>query len=168
MVLNFASLVIALAALTISTRLSHRQVTTAERATLVPVVLDQFKISREASFLETQRFIREELTDAHAPSLGLSGLPEPLRSDIFSLTWFYDDLGKLVAHGIVSEDLILGAFGDALVRTWSPLRPYVYREREIRSSTFQAYFEDLAERARRLGPQVVHARMGLLTWESGS
>ncbi len=130
----------------------------------VPVVLDLFRQARRADFIEAQRFAREDLAQAHPVEAGISGLPESLRQELFLVTWFYDDLGKLVAHGVVSEDLVLGAFGDGVTRTWKALMPYVEAERGLRSSTFQAYFEDLAVRAESNPPRSVHARLGLRQW----
>jgi hypothetical protein len=36
------------------------------------------------------------------------------------LTWSYDDLSKLLAHDIVSEDLVIGAFGAGVFARGTP------------------------------------------------
>lgn len=48
---------------------------------------------------------------------------------------FYDDVGKLVAHGVVDERLIIGSYGPNIVNMWEVLAPYFYRERELTTKT---------------------------------
>ncbi|MFI7413634.1 hypothetical protein ACIBU0_33760 [Streptomyces sp. NPDC049627] len=74
---------------------------------------------------------------------------------------FYDDIGKLVAHGIVDERLILGAYGDAIPGTWDTLAPYICAEREKHRNLSMVYFEDLAHRAGRTTMQHLHVAAGL-------
>jgi hypothetical protein len=40
---------------------------------------------------------------------------------------FYEDVGKLVAHGVVDERLIVGSYGPNIVNMWEVLAPYFYR-----------------------------------------
>lgn len=161
LLLNVVSIVLALAALTVSGRLAYRQVLVAERANNVPVVLELFARAREKDFVDTQVYARERLRLDQDPDAGFTGLPNELRHRLLHLTWFYDDLGKLVAHGIVSEDVVLGAFGAGVSRTWQALAPFVYGERTLRTTEFQAYFEDLAARAAIRSPADVHEALGM-------
>ncbi|MGP4050013.1 DUF4760 domain-containing protein [Streptomyces sp. 2A115] len=73
---------------------------------------------------------------------------------------FYDDVGKLVAFGVVDERLVIGSHGLNIVSMWDALAPYIYRERVL-STPAMLYFEDLAARAKTRPMATVHAQLGL-------
>lgn len=73
----------------------------------------------------------------------------------------YNNLGKLVAHGLVDESLIIGAYGGSLLRAWNLLAPYVYLERQEDQRNPMRYFEDLAWRVSSNRPDDVYRRLGL-------
>lgn len=159
-ILKVTALMTSLVALAVSGRLALRQVQVAERSNNAAVVLKLFEVARGEEFVETQKYAREKLADKHEAALGITGLPEDLRHRMTLLTWFYDDLGKLVAQGAVAEDVVLGVFGAGVLRTWDALAPYVYAERQLRATNFQMYFEDLAARSAARTPQDVGRTLG--------
>lgn len=163
LVINLVSLSISLVALAISAHLAHRQVSAAHGANLIPIVFNAFREWRQPDFVRTQRYILAGLTTDHDPSLGLSGLPEPLQTEVDKVAVFYDDLDKLVAYRALDWKIVVGTFGVTTTRVWSALKPYIYREREIRGTQHMACFEDLACRARDNPPAELHRRIGLRT-----
>jgi hypothetical protein len=70
---------------------------------------------------------------------------------------FYDDIGKLVAPGVIDQRLVIGAYGTTIVRLWDALAPYIYAERQAHGLYFWIYFQDLAARTAAMDPAVVYA-----------
>jgi hypothetical protein len=49
---------------------------------------------------------------------GISGLPKQVRDHAVLIGLFYDDLGELVAHRMIDQDLVTGGYGTMIVRLW--------------------------------------------------
>lgn len=158
-VLNLAAVAISVAALMMSVLLTRRQIRVATGANHVPVVVTAFQQTRSTAWFEAQEYILHSLAKEHAPDRGHRGLPLPARAHANVIGLFYDDLGKLVAHGVVDEKLIIGAYGTTIVRLWDVLAPYVYAERQAHGLYFWIYFEDLAARTADMSPSVLYASM---------
>ncbi|MEU9348998.1 hypothetical protein AB0D74_48155 [Streptomyces sp. NPDC048278] len=161
--LNVLALVVSAGALATSLAVARRQLRLAHHSNLLPIVLDLFKETRTLEFSRSIEYIRDHLTAAHSAHGGYRMLPEEVKMHIRRVGLFYDDVGKLVAHGIVDEQLILGAYGNAIARVWTTLAPYVYAERERHRNLSMVYFEDLAYRASQTTMTAVHAAAGLRT-----
>ncbi|WP_405723149.1 hypothetical protein OG607_14085 [Streptomyces sp. NBC_01537] len=159
--INLSSLFLSILAVALSGYLAYRQALAAHGANLIPIIFTAFREWRQDDFARTQSYILHELSTAHDPAGGYAGIPEPLRRDIDHVTIFYDDLGKLVAYKAVDPKVVISTFGLTIVRVWDVLRPYIYREREIRGTQFMALFEDLACRAKDEPPSLLHRRLGL-------
>ncbi|WP_405576520.1 hypothetical protein [Streptomyces sp. NBC_01092] len=161
--LNALALVVSAAALATSFVAARRQLRLTHHSNLLPIVLDLFKETRTLEFSRSMEYIRDRLAADHPAGNGYRNLPEEVKVHIRRVGLFYDDVGKLVAHDIVGEQLILGAYGNAISRTWDTLAPYVYAEREKYRNLSMVYFEDLAYRAGRTTMQDVHAAARLRT-----
>ncbi|WP_419249596.1 DUF4760 domain-containing protein [Streptomyces longwoodensis] len=159
--INVISLSISVIALTISAYLAHRQASAAHGANLIPVVSHLFREWRQPDFIRTQKYILTDLGVDHDSDRGLSGIPDPLQSQIDKVAVFYDDLGKLVAYRALDWKLVIGTFGVTTVRVWNVLKPFIYRERELRGTQHMACFEDLACRAKENPPAELHKKIGL-------
>lgn len=159
--LNLASLILALTALGVSVFLTRRQIRLATGGNHLPVVLNAFRETRSKEFFEAHEFVLSSLRAEHHPELGFRQLPEPAKTYVRTVGLFYDDLGKLVAHDVISERLVIGSYGTAITRAWVALGPYVYRERERNRSNFWVYLEDLAARIDALPSRLIHAELGL-------
>jgi hypothetical protein len=160
-VLNFAALAISLVALVVSILLTVRQIRLASGGNHLPVVLDAFRHTRSAAWLDAENYVLTELTDEHAAGCGYRDLPAPARTHAGTIGLFYDDLGKLVAHGMIHQSLVIGSYGTNIVRLWDALAPYVYAERRARGLHFWIYFEDLAARTAATPPDRVYADLHL-------
>ncbi|MEV0675296.1 hypothetical protein AB0I60_02105 [Actinosynnema sp. NPDC050436] len=160
-VLSLATLTISLTALVVSMRLTVRQLRLTSGGNHRPVVLDAFRETRSPAWFEAQEYVLTELARDHEPSGGHRGLPEPARARASTIGLFLDDLGKLVAHGMVDQDLVIGAYGTNIMRLWDALAPYVYAERAAHGLHFWIYFEDLAARTAATPPEVVYAALRL-------
>jgi hypothetical protein len=160
-VLSLATLAISLMALVISILLTRRQLRLASGGNHLPVVLDAFRETRNAAWFEAQEYVLTELAKEHEPDYGHRGLPEQARTHANTIGLFYDDLGKLVAHGMIGQDLVIGSYGTNIVRLWDALAPYVYIERRQQGLHFWIYFEDLAVRTDARHPKAVYADLRL-------
>ncbi len=160
-VLNLAALAISVTALVIPMLLTLRQLRLVSGGNHLPVVLDAFKETRSAAWFEAQEYVLTELSTEHAPDHGHRGLPEQARAHANTIGLFYDDLGKLVAHGMIDQSLVIGAYGTNIVRLWDALAPYVYTERREHRLHFWIYFEDLAARTATTHPEVVYTELHL-------
>ncbi|MGW4351142.1 DUF4760 domain-containing protein [Nocardia sp. NPDC004582] len=82
---------------------------------------------------------------------GLDALPAERAQQVRDLLWFYDNLGLLVYHDIVSFEPLRGYLGGTVLLMWSKLEPLVAAERARRASApdpdrWQWYCEDLVTR----------------------
>ncbi|GAA0262535.1 hypothetical protein GCM10010492_74530 [Saccharothrix mutabilis subsp. mutabilis] len=159
--LNLATLALSLTALAISILLTLRQLRLASGKIHLPVVLEAFKETRAAAWFEAQEYVLNELAEGHKPQDGYRGLPEHTRTHMNTIGVFYDDLGKLVAHGMIDQSLIIGAYGTNIVRLWDAVAPFVYAERRQHGLHFWIYFEDLAARTAAMHPEAVYADLRL-------
>ncbi|ROO86707.1 hypothetical protein EDD29_4285 [Actinocorallia herbida] len=158
-VLNLAALSISLTALVISIRLGLRQIRVASGGLHLPVVLETFDYSRSTAWFEAQEYVLTTLAHEHHAETGWRGLPEEARTHVNIIGLFYDDLGKLVAHGVIDQSLVIGSYGMNIVRLWDSLAPFVYTERREHVPQFWMYFEDLAARTAALPPETVYAEL---------
>ncbi|MFD9566037.1 hypothetical protein [Streptomyces sp. NPDC059994] len=125
------------------------------------MIFEGFRETRSPEFLDAIEYVLYHLRDEHPTAIPFLDLPDVAKAHVRRVGLFYDDLGKLVAFGVVDKDTILGAYGRTIHRAWKVLAPYVYQEREARQRLAMIYFEDIAERALRTTPEDVHRRLGL-------
>jgi hypothetical protein len=123
--------------------LSVRQIGLMRRQSLSPVVLDAFREARTEEWFEAFDWIRTDLAQAHSPELGVSGLPEVARRRVRKVGFFYDNLGVLVAAGVVPEDLVLGFFGPGMKASWDSVKPYFDVEGRVRGLRYLVFYEHL-------------------------
>ena len=161
LVLNLLALAVSGGAFATSIVTARRQLKLANDSNVLPIIIDVFKETRTPEFSQSMEYIRDQLSVIHQPNDGYRNLPEEVKGHIRRVGLFYDDVGKLVAHEVVDERLILGAYGRAIVRTWEKLAPFVYAERERHRNLTMTYFEDLACRAKSVPMQDVHRAVGL-------
>jgi hypothetical protein len=157
------SIAISVASLIVSGMLALRQTRTTTNGYALPVVLQVFSRFRTQEFFDAQQFIFEDLPgEAVQP---YTDLPLEARAQIRMVGGLYDDLGKLVAHGIVQEELVIGSNGIQARRIWEAVEPFVRAERDKRASNLWIYLEDLAYRSTRKPPAAIHAKLKLHQYE---
>jgi hypothetical protein len=145
---SIASAFIAFGALVVSTLVSVQQVRQMRQQNLLPVVNEAFKEARTQKWFEDRDWILHHLAGGRRTYGGVSGLPRYAQGKARSVGFFYDHLGVVVHYKIVSEDLIIGSFGEGLNEAWKVLEPYICRERQIRGTDYMGFFEDLVCRFR--------------------
>lgn len=158
--LNLVAVLVAAIALATSVAVSRRQLRLAQNSNVLPIVLQLFKETREPEFSRAIEYISTRLAIEHAPDHGYRSLPPDVKRDIRRVSLFYDDVGKLVAFGVVEERLVIGSYGLNIVNMWDVLAPYIYKERML-TTRAMLYFEDLAARAKARPMASVHAQLRL-------
>lgn len=162
---NITALVASASALVVSVVTSERQRRVATQANAFPLVVEVFREYRSDRFLEARRSLLDDLP-GHDPARGFHGLPTELRHHVQTLSYFFDNLGVMVASGLVQPRLVAAFAGEAVERTWEQVLPFVEGERALRNfPSFQANFANLVEVLKHhpAGP----ARASLPLWRLG-
>ncbi|MEU4562734.1 hypothetical protein AB0F72_30520 [Actinoplanes sp. NPDC023936] len=157
--ISLISIAISVVSLIVSGTLALRQTRTTMDGYALPVVLQVFSRFRTQEFFDAQQFIFDKLP--RQPVQPYTDLPLEVRSQLRMVGGLYDDLGKLVAHGIVKEELIIGSNGSQARRIWEAIEPFVRAERDKRNSNLWIYLEDLAYRTTRKPPATIHEKLKL-------
>ncbi|WP_138733096.1 DUF4760 domain-containing protein [Modestobacter excelsi] len=157
-----ATLAVSVLALLVAMRSNQRSVKVARASQALSVVKDIFGQRGRPDFVEALNAVRAIPYPLNT-NVGIEGLPDGLRNKAKLVMAFYEDLGKLVAHGIVDEDLIIGALGHSVVWAWTPLERFILAQREKNQTEYFIYFQHLAARAMARTPKQVHKKLGLVT-----
>lgn len=165
--MEIAAVVVSLAALAVSSFASLRQLRLAEHANTMPVLVDLFREHRSVQLARARQVVYEQLPACDL-SAGLEGLPESERHLVRELAWFYDNLGALVAHGVVDIEPVSGYLGGSVISVWERMAPLVQAERAKRAANnlpdpnrWQEYFENLYHLVREIPPEQARARTRL-------
>lgn len=128
----------------------------------LPVLVELFREHRSDRLAEARSYVRQELPAIDVTG-GLSALPPDKQKLVRDLSWFYDNLGALVAHDIVDIDPVAGYLGGSVLETWDTLQPLIEGERLRRvndsdASRWQEYFENMAALLRDCSPETARRR----------
>lgn len=155
------TIILSIVSLAVSGMLALRQLRTATDGYALPVVLNVFSQFRSQEFFEAQQYVFYQLNRDFEEPIAYTQLPLESRSKVRAVAGLYDDLGKLVAHRIIREELIIGSNGVAVRRIWEAVEPFVLKERQKRKSNLWIYLEDLAYRVVQTPPATIHERLKL-------
>lgn len=158
----WAIAVAALIVAVVAAFISVRQLREATRANAFPAVVDLFREYRSREMVAARRLLALELPspeDAQA----IRNLPDDVAQAALKVSHYLDNLGVLIAHGLLKPELAAGFLGDSTVRLWRQLEPFVIQERALRSpNAYLQYFEHLATTLHDVQPTRVRA--GLRSW----
>jgi hypothetical protein len=159
---TIVSLFLSGVALVVSMYTSARSVRATRASQSLAVIKDIFGQRHQPEFVDALAAVRTpDFRSGVDAAEGVTGLPQDKRLQANRLCIFYDDLGKLVAHGIIDEDLVIGSYGYGIMWAWKALEPFIRAQRVLNGTNYNIYFEDLALRAERNPPPVVHDKLGL-------
>jgi hypothetical protein len=164
-VITVITIAISIISLAVSGTLALRQMRTATDGYALPVVLNVFSQFRTQEFFDAQQYVFHQLNREFEEPTAYTELPLEARSQVRAVAGLYDDLGKLVAHGIVREELVIGSNGTQARRIWEAVEPFVLEERRKRKSNLWIYLEDLAYRSTRTPPASIYAKLKLHRYE---
>jgi predicted nucleic acid-binding protein len=112
------TLVVAIGAVAVSALTAiaiARQVSEARKANALAAVIDLFREYRSVEMERALRLLASELAQVD-PSNGMRGLPDNVAAAASLVSQYLDNLGVLVAHGLVDPELTAGFLGDSLLR----------------------------------------------------
>ena len=162
---NVAALLVSVGALLVSGAASYRQLRLAAHANTLPVLVELFREHRSDYLAEARWFVHQELPGRDV-SEGLHSLPPEELKMVRDLAWFYDNLGALVAHGIVDIEPVSGYLGGSVISTWESMAPLVAAHRVRRraigrddGAEWQGYYENLYYLIRQNPPGAVRDRL---------
>ena len=141
---NVLSLVLSLVALGLSGFATLRQLHQARSASHMTMLLEvALNNIRDRDFQRDQHYVLTQLTQDHAPAVGMDALPEPVRTMTRNVAFSYEYIGAMVALRMVDSRLALSVFHFRVGQVWITLEPYIRAEREIRNAPFLPFFENL-------------------------
>jgi hypothetical protein len=161
LVVSIVTVVISVMSLAVSGALVLRQMRIARDGYALPVVLDLFGKLRTDEHFTADQYVLHKFRAEVPDVVAFTALPAAARAHLRTIGGLYDDLGKLVAHGIVSEELVIGSRGDSITRVWDIVAPFIYEERRLKGTNLWIYLEDLAARAATTPPTTIHTKLGL-------
>jgi hypothetical protein len=168
-VIAATALLVSLTAAVVAYYFGRRQSVTARQANQMPVLVDLFREHRSEKLANARAFVHTLGEGDFELGQGLAGLPADMQIGVRELMWFYDNLGALVAHGIVDLEPVAGYLGGSVMDCWTKLTPLVNGEREQRKVRrsgdpyrWQEYFQNLDALVREHGPE--RARRDLRLW----
>ena len=126
-----------------------------------PVLIDLFREHRSPQLAEARQFVFSELPN-YDLSRGLDGLPEDRKAYVRDLAWFYDNLGTLVAHGVIDIAPVSGYLGQSVLVYWERMQALIHAERKKRQDShdperWQIYFENLYYLIREQSPEEIRS-----------
>ena len=162
-VLSLSSLVVSLLALVVSAGVAIRQLARLRHSNLLPVALDLFREFRTAEFREHLRYLRDDLWEQSPPGgLGVVDLSDEARGHLAPVSGYFNNMGVLVANGVVDAELVQSFMGGSIMVAWSRVAPYVEVERQRRSDpNYALFFEHLAALCIRTPPGELNRRLRL-------
>jgi hypothetical protein len=142
-----AAIIISIVAVMTSVLLGWRALTLARQSNTMPVLIDLFREHRSERLADARHFVYFDLPKCDL-SLGIDGLPEGKKALVRDLAWFYDNIGTLVAHGVIDIEPVSGYLGQSVLLYWERMQPLVQAERKKRHGQYdperwQIYFENL-------------------------
>jgi len=171
MAINPSTILSIIAVLTsiISLVIVLRQTLILKHANALPILIDMLREYRSADFKRHYRYIADDLRKECDPEqTGYTNLPVTAAIHVLPVSHFFDNLGLLVAHGIINEELVLSFMGESIEFAWLVLEPYIVKEGELRKAIregelkkadYQEFFRDLVKRVRTNPPAQIRQKL---------
>jgi hypothetical protein len=129
--------VIAVAALLITLWQARRIFQLNQQANAGPVIASVFTQFRDAKFRQAIDNLRSLPVDAAVASF--KDLPDAPRDSAYTVCYFFEYLGHLVAFGHLDSDHVLGTMSSQLIEVWRIMRPWIAGERAARAIAVDPY-----------------------------
>lgn len=129
-VMTTVSLIISVLALVAgggATYYARHQAQTAKRASLMPAVIDLFREYRDPEMVSARRSVYQDMP-GDAGGTRLAELPEPIHASAIRVAHMLDNVGLLVAEGLIPPPVAAQFFGPGVVGLWVKLRPCILLE----------------------------------------
>jgi hypothetical protein len=170
LILSVIALAVPLVAVVASSILTLRQLRLTTHANLLPVIIQRFQEFRSDEFTTDLDYIKTKLWKDYPPKeWGFDNLPEEARAPFRTVALFFNDVGILVANGVIDDVLATSYMGNSVLRAWNRLEPYIRNERCTRNDKyFFVFFEHLAFVVKQNPPSELNARLKLKAMPASS
>lgn len=123
------------------TLMELRHLAKTRRTDVIMRVYDRFGSREMVEAINSVGSLRPELADASLPNQDWTG--------IIQVSIMFEGLGVLLEQGLIDIRLVDEFFGPSLDSLWEPIRPFIYRMRELlKQPFFFSHFESLHNRLR--------------------
>ncbi|KUO13826.1 hypothetical protein AQJ58_01730 [Streptomyces sp. DSM 15324] len=85
---------------------------------------------RSVEFHDRYQFVTQRLLAEYDPALGLSGLPDDVRRQVYDIVYYYQNIAVLRLADIVDDEM-MALLRVRVVKVWAAVGPFVLREREV-------------------------------------
>jgi hypothetical protein len=161
LLIALGALAVSVSSLAVSGLISSRQLRSMQGANHVSVAIEL--LTRDygrPEFQEMERRVTQDLPGTDKDS-SFFELPEPLRSDAYTVATFYDSMAILVYFGFIDEKLVVSTINYRLRQIWSTLEGPIRIERTRRDAPFFDFLEDLCVRVSANDPSTIHRQLKL-------
>ena len=134
-IISLISVILALVAVCVSAWQARSNIQGARHSRSLPVIAEIFKEFRSREFWESMYNLLTLSSDKMAVG-GFRALSEDQQEDAYKVCYFFDQIGALVAFGVVREDIVVAIMGTQIVQVWSVMFPVIKNERIHRSETY--------------------------------
>jgi len=157
-IISLISVIVALVAVSVTTWQARHTIQNARNSRFLPVITEIMTQFRAQEFRESMlRLIENPAKGKY--ERGFESLPNDLRDDAYRVCYLFDQVGIMVALGIISENIVIGLAGTPAMRVWLAMKPAIEGERAYRRRTypsdvppgFLTYYEHLVARIYELG-----------------
>lgn len=144
----------------------------AERTNSLPVISAAFNEFRSEEFQDHLRNVWFRRPD-NVPEGGFQDLPDDWRTSAYTVAYFFEYMGVLVAYELVPARFVIDFVANTMARSWVSLASFIEAERRFRakhsdaemSAGFVSHFEHLVALSvdPKVGPvdAISHKRLGL-------
>ena len=134
-IISLISVILALVAVCVSAWQTRTNMRDARHSRSLPVIAEIFREFRSREFRESLHNLLTLSSDKTTGS-GFRALSKDRQEDAYRVCYFFDQIGVLVAFGIVHEDIVVAIMGTQIVQVWSVMFPLIESERKYRSKTY--------------------------------
>ncbi|MFF7230417.1 hypothetical protein [Streptomyces sioyaensis] len=130
MVFNFVATGLSVVALlvTLYSAVSHAGLQ--RRSNQLPAYVDLLADFRSVEFHDRYWFVTHRLLAEYDPALGLHGLPDDVRRQVYDVVYYYQNIAVLRLADILDDEMV-ALLRIRVVKLWEAVAPFVRREREV-------------------------------------
>lgn len=154
-IINVGAVAVSLSAMIVSALLARRQFSVQRHGNHVDPLIELLKEFRSLEFHQNYEFIRSTLPRLSSDH-GISGLDEAVQKKIYDIGYFFQLYAILAYLDIIDERFIGALLHRRYVETWSSMKPFVHKERELQGlhdGAILNFFEDFADQLSRRPPE---------------
>jgi hypothetical protein len=129
-VFNLAATGLSVVALVVTLYSAVSQTGLQRRSNRLPAYVDLLADFRSVEFHDRYWFVTQRLAAEYDPVLGLSGLPDDARRQVYDIVYYYQNIAVLRIADIVDDEMV-ALLRIRVIKVWAAVAPFVVCEREV-------------------------------------